>query len=400
MFVAMPRVTRPLTVDDFEQAVRLALEAFGDLHPGTPAPSPADWPGAGRHHWGTFDGGELVARIVGREYHSWFGGVEVPTNGIAAVTVVAEHRGTGLLDNLMRAILAEGRDRGEVISTLFPTAPGIYRRYGYELVTSYDSVEVPTAALAAVRPVEGITVRRAGAADFDAVRRVYDAWASGQNGPLTRRGASFQASADDFIAAFTGVTLALDESNEVVGYASWQRGSGHGDPATVAVSDLLATDARAYPALWRFLGGFGSVTGKVRIETSGRDVARLSLPTVAWQVVGTELYMLRVDDVPGAFSAIPLPGTADLAFVVTGDLLESMNGAYRLRVRDGATACERIEPVDGLPTFTPRGLALAYAGAQTCANIRMAGLLSGPTTHDNTLDTLLGGRPLHIRDYF
>ncbi len=163
---------------------------------------------------------------------------------------------------------------------------------------------------------------------------MYDAWARAQNGPLTRRGVSFPASADDFIAAFTGVTLALDESNVVVGYASWQRGSGHGDTSTVAVSDLLATDARAYPALWRFLGGFGSVTGKVRIETSGRDVARLSLPTVAWQVVGSELYMLRVDDVPGAFSAIPLPGAAEVAFAVTGDLLESMNGAYRLLVRD------------------------------------------------------------------
>jgi predicted acetyltransferase len=396
----MPCVTRLLTADDFEQAMQLGGEAFGVRPPGVPAPEPGGFPGAGRHHWGTFDGDECVAQVVGREYHSWFGGVEVPTNGIAAVTVVAERRGQGLLDDLFRAVLADGRDRGEVISTLFPTAPGIYRRYGYELVSSYDSVEVPTAALAAVRPVQGITVRRAGAADFDAVRRVYDAWARAQTGPLTRRGASFPATADDFIAAFTGVTLALDERQEVVGYASWQRGSRRGETATVTVSDLLATDSRAYPAWWRFLGSFGSVSCKVRIETSGLDVARLSLPTVAWDVVGTNPYMLRVDDVPGAFSAIPLPGTADVAFAVSGDLLDSMNGAYRLLVRHGAAECRRTEPVDDLPTFTPRGLALAYSGAQTCANIRMAGLLTGPTTHDATLDALLGGRPLHIRDYF
>ena len=91
--------------------------------PGAPAPAPGEFPGVGRHHWGTFDGEELVARVVGREYHSWFGGAEVPTTGIAAVTVVAERRGQGLLDDLFRAVLAEGRDRGEVISTLFPTAP-------------------------------------------------------------------------------------------------------------------------------------------------------------------------------------------------------------------------------------------------------------------------------------
>jgi hypothetical protein len=47
-----------------------------------------------------------------------------------------------------------------------------------------------------------------------------------------------------------------------------------------------------------------------------------------------------------------------------------------------------------------RGLALAYAGAQSTANLRMAGLLTGPGTHDATLDALLGGRQVHIRDYF
>ena len=50
--------------------------------------------------------------------------------------------------------------------------------------------------------------------------------------------------------------------------------------------------------------------------------------------------------------------------------------------------------------FDVRGLALAYAGAQSCANLRLAGLLTGPDAHDATFDALLGGRQLHIRDYF
>jgi len=396
----MSVTTRPLTVDDFDQTLRLGLEAFGTPPPDHPTPTADGWPRPGTHHWGSFDGDDLVGRIMGREYHSWFHGAEVPTTGIAGVTVVAERRGAGLLDDLFRAVLAEGRERGEVISTLFPTAPGIYRRYGYEILGSYDAVEVPTAALAAVRPVEGIALRRATAADFDAVRRVYDAWAAGQNGPLTRRGVSFPASADDFISAFTGVTLAVEDAGEVVGYASWARGSGHGDRATIEVSDLLATDGRAYPALWRFLGTFGSVTGTVRVDTSGHDVSRLALPTVVWDVVRSQAYMLRVDDVCGAFSALALPGTAELSFGVAGDLLGTRDGGYRLRVDQGSTTCERADPSSGVPTFAPRGLALAYAGVQSCGNLRMAGLLTGPTDHDAALDALLGSRQLHIRDYF
>ena len=87
-----------------------------------------------------------------------------------------------------------------MLSTLFPSAPGIYRPFGYELVGSYDVVEVPVGELATVRPpASTITTRRATAADFDAVRDVYDTWAAAQNGPLTRRGASFPATADEFV---------------------------------------------------------------------------------------------------------------------------------------------------------------------------------------------------------
>jgi hypothetical protein len=40
------------------------------------------------------------------------------------------------------------------------------------------------------------------------------------------------------------------------------------------------------------------------------------------------------------------------------------------------------------------------AGAQSTANLRLAGHLSGPTTHDAVWDALWGGRQVHVRDYF
>jgi predicted acetyltransferase len=393
--------TRPLTVDDFDQSWGLGLEAFGDLPAGRPAPTAESSVGPGRHPWGTFDEDDrLVARVVGREYHSWFGGAEVPTCGVAGVTVVAERRGDGLLADLVRALLDEARGRGEVLSTLFPTAPGIYRRLGYELVGALDTVEIPMADLAGVRAPEGVTTRRATTDDFDAVRRIYDTWAAAQNGPLTRRGTSFPATAEEFVAAFTGVTLAVDDAGEVVGFASWQRGTGY-DPAvsTLEADDLLALGADAYRALWRVLGSFSPVAGRLRLSTSGADVARLVLPAGTWRVVDTHPYMLRLLDVEGAFSARSFEGEAEVTFAVAGDPLGLLDGGYRLAVAGGRTTCERLEAPDAA-TFTPQGIALAYAGAQSCANLRMAGHLAGPATYDAMLDRLLGGRGVHIRDYF
>src|SRR6476661_488500 len=171
------RVTRRLTVDDFHDSIRLGTEAFGALPEGMPAPTPEGFPRPGRHTWGTFEDGELVARVVGNEFRSWFHGVEVPTCGVGGVTVVAERRGNGLLHPLFAAMLDEAAaTRGEVISTLFPTAPGIYRRLGYEIGGSYDTVAVPTALLAGVAGPAGVTTRRARLEDVPGVRTTYDAW--------------------------------------------------------------------------------------------------------------------------------------------------------------------------------------------------------------------------------
>jgi predicted acetyltransferase len=398
----MPLTTRRLTREDFDQSMALSREAFGNLPPGATPPSAEDFPRPGFHAFGTFDDDQLVARVVTREYHSWFGGSEVPTGGIAGVAVAAERRGEKLLDDLFRVALDDGlRERAEVVSTLFATAPGIYRKFGYELFASYDEVEVPTSALAGVRAAERVRTRRATSADFDGVREVYDAWAAAQNGPLTRRGPSFPTDADGFITAFTGVTLAVDDADEVIGFASWERGRGYGDSSTLEVADLLALSADGYRALWRVLGSFGSVVGRVKVYTSGDDVARLSLPSAHWNVVARSPYMLRVHDVPGAFAARDWPVDGELSFTVAGDQVGTTNGSWHLVVEQGKASCTPTADAADAPLLTPAGLALAWAGAQTCANLRMAGHLGGGTAKtEAALDRVLVPRPIHIRDYF
>ena len=143
----------------------------------------------------------------------------------------------------------------------------------------------------------------------------------------------------------------------MLGYAAWRRGEGYDETSTIEVDDLLATSADAYRALWRVIGSFSTVTGRVRLSTSGDDPARLLLPGGSWKVVGTHPYALRLLDVERAFGLRPPAGAAagatELSFTVAGDTLGHLDGGYRLRVADGATTCER-GTADG-PTFTPQG---------------------------------------------
>ena len=394
-------VVRALGTADRDRATVLGEEAFGSW-PGRVPDAPPVWPPEGIHAVGTFDGDELLAKVNGREYHSWFGGAEIPTWGIAGVAVSAEHRGRRLLRDLFTATLAEARARDMAVSTLYFTAAGIYRSIGYELVGGFDKVPLPTAALAAVRPAEGIRLRRAVPGDGAAIQAVYTAWASRQNGPLSRSGPNFPDGADRITEHYTGVTLALDADDRVVGYVSWHRGSGYDASARIEVGDLLATTPDATRALLRMLGSFASVTGSVVLRLSRPDPVDLALPGLPPVAVESQRYMLRVLDLPAAVEPRRYPPALDtsLGLTVTGDAFGDLDGRWRISVAGGTARCERATDVAG-PTLTVGGLSVLYAGVMRVSQLRMAGLATGgDPARDADLDAVFVGPGFHVRDYF
>ncbi|HEU5484099.1 MAG TPA: GNAT family N-acetyltransferase [Microlunatus sp.] len=391
---------RPLEHADAEASRRLGFEAFG--MPTTPPAEPASLELPGRTFHGVFSGQRLIARLADRAYDSWFGGVPVPTSGIAGVTVAMEDRGRGALSPLFAAALAAARERGAAVSGLFPSAARIYRSFGYELVGDYRTVRVATSELATVPAPARVATRRAVVDDLPAVRDLYDRWAAAQNGALTRRGTSFPHSDTELLEDFDGITVAEDTDGRLVGYASWDRGQHYDDRGTLEVSDLLASSADGYRALLQALGSFSAVTPTTKIDTSGDDVARLFLPGRRWETVASDPYMIAVIDVPAALGRRGYPWflSARLGFRVAGDRVAGIDGAYRLEVAEGVAGCVAEEHDDDR-TFAPRGLALLYAGVQSCANLRWAGLLSGGRLEQDAVwDTLFGGRQFHIRDYY
>ena len=128
------------------------------------------------------------------------------------------------------------------------------------------------------------------------------------------------------------------------------------------------------------LGSFTAVTGQVRVHTSGDDPARLVLPSASWRVRRRYPYMLRVHDVAPALSGIRdarRRGPARSRSPGTGwGRPTATTGCGR---STAARRASRRPATDApAPVFDVRGLALACAGAQSCANLRLAGLLTGP----------------------
>ena len=70
------------------------------------------------------------------------GGGRVPTAGVTRVGVLPTHTRRGLLTPMMHRLLAESRQRDNVLATLHASETSIYRRYGFGLASDLVSAQV------------------------------------------------------------------------------------------------------------------------------------------------------------------------------------------------------------------------------------------------------------------
>ena len=390
---------RLLTEADEASSTLMSHHAFG---------APTDGQAAftlGPHirRWGLFGSDGLAAKANERTYDSWIGGRRIPTAGVAGVAVAPEYRGQGLARRLMTHLLAQSRERGAVISTLFRTAPALYRSLGYEHVAELTDAAFPTSALRGLR-AEHTSLRRATSADADAIRAVYTAVASAGSCLLSRDGASFAATDDQLIASVDGITLAIDDGH-VVGYVSWNRGFGYDDGAAITVLDLQSITADGYRALLSAIGSFDAVTPTTRIRTSGTDPIHWLIPGTGWSVEQVRPYMLRVVDLAGAVDARgwPIGLRADVVLQVNDPVCPWNSGRHRLVLDHGRGRIESSQAADAAEAtdVTPAGLAVLYAGGVPVGALRRAGLVSGGSASaDAVLDAAFAGPRPAVLDYF
>ena len=393
---------RELTPDDAPAIVTMSRDAFGGP---LPPPDAMQWHD-GMLRWGVFDGGTLVAKLNDRDYASGIRGRDVRTAGIAAVVVAPEYRGRGLGVRLMTHAMHAARERGVPISTLFRTVPALYRGLGYEQVADQVTGEFPAAALSRLRVPPGVFLRRATEADAPAIRAVYRRIVEAGSCLLTRTGPNFPASDAELIASFDGISLACDADGgaggQVLGYASWRRGTGFGRGAALDVSDLLALRGPALVALLATVGSFEPVTPAIRIRTSGQDPLFWVAPGAGWTVHDVQPYMLRVLDLPAAVEAAGWPPGMDAAveLSVVDPLCPWHDGRHRLEIAGGRGSLTRFEGSAEVPVMTPQGLAVLLAGGGSAAAMRRAGLLDGVTNSDAVLDLIMSGPHPAILDFF
>src|SRR5438309_5533508 len=129
-----------------------------------------------------FDGDRLVATSRDIPMVQWFGGRPLRAAGISGVATLPERRGTGIGDDPIRALLQRARDRGAVVTSLFPATIPFYRRLGYEYAGTWTVYESRLTDLPRTPRDAGVEVEEFRDDDLEAVRDCYHRFAEEKTG--------------------------------------------------------------------------------------------------------------------------------------------------------------------------------------------------------------------------
>lgn len=286
-------------------------------------------------------------------FHQWVGGARLPMMGLALVTVSPTHRRRRVAGRLVASGLRQARERGDVVSALYPFRIRFYEDLGYGLAGEAHQYLLPPDHFPDSPERLRVTLAR-GADDLAAVRALYDRWAPTQSGQLDRHG-------------HDGLwKRALDGERAAVVY----RGEG-GEPEGYAVvryrSDLppqerfLEVDERVWltsaarRGLHAWLGslgdqwprvayrahpeeGFGGLVREPRLPLGSAPGWGLWFPS-ATLLAGPMFRLLDVTAAWGARSVAP-DARLTLGLEVRDPQLPENDGPWRLRLEDGRVAVE------------------------------------------------------------
>lgn len=287
----------------------------------------------------------------------WFGGQSVPAGGITVVGVAPSQRGKGAALAMMVSALREQRQRGLVVSSLYPATQTLYRRAGYEIAGSRHELRL---ALRDIPPGKHeCDVRPLEPRDAEAVADLYQRRAVGSSGPLDRNAFIWRRVREPRDGVARG--FMMQRGNKPLAYLFYrQKPQDHG--FDMMVTDMACADAEGAQALLSFLGDHRSMGHEAFWFGVPSDPLLARLPEQRYRSRLFMHWMLRIVDVAGALAARGYPDglKAQLAMEVRDPQLPENQGRYDLEIVDGRAI---VHAPDG--SVVDGGVYVAARGADT-----------------------------------
>ena len=356
-----------------------------------------------------FDGRRLVSSFSTIPFTMRANGAALPIGGVSAVGTLPEYRRRGLVRRIMTQALADMRDAGRPVATLWASQAAIYQRFGYAMASVLRSYAVDTVDIDFHdRDDGGGRVERLDrASGYDLIKQVYIRFIAERMGYLHRARALWLHHTFEDREAEGPIHIALSHgASGPDGYAVYTLREGRRDhPARsqeIVVRDLAWLTPGAYRSLWMFFKRHDLV-GRVRWNNAPSDDPALEyfLEPRLLDARDGEGFWLRLVDVASALRGRGWNADGEISIAVRDDSLAPWNaGNYRLTVSGGAadvTPCTAVTDIQ----LSVKALASLYAGRRSARELSAWGLLEGDADAVQRADALFVTRHApHCPDHF
>lgn len=365
-------IIRKINQEELDDFFKVGLYAFGSWQD-EPEHDPTGWFNPDEC-LGLFDNGRLFARLRNRSFQQVIRGSLKPMGGIASVASYPEHRRQGYVRQLMQAAFVDMREKGQVVSALYPFREGFYGRFGYVTTNSTLEVKIPTHAL---------EHHLAAAADLDggwSMKR-QPAWESGARFLhfMAEQSLQWHGSVlyppdipDDLLARFwqDQLVVFIEQQGQIQAAARYQvKGALTDGVLTIhemawdsfAARDKLlgffARHADATPACW------------LSVPLGTNFQSWLYQPTIHFESKISYLNMMgRVVDVAGACAGLPAFTEGECCFTYEDAQCPWNDGRFRLSTQNGTLHAQKTRKACQLH-LTPQGLSALVYGSLSFAEV-------------------------------
>jgi predicted acetyltransferase len=303
--------------------------------------------------WVGEEGGRLVASCQLHRIEHWVAGVKMPSMGLGTVAIAPTHRQRGLAGRMVSTALRAARDRGDLLSSLYPFRASFYGRFGYGLAGDTHQYHVAPSALPDSDTREAVEVLEQPAGRAEAAA-FYESWAPTQTGQLRRTEKLWDELAggtDRLLVGFRGTDSRLG------GYAlATYPTQLPPNERYLSVEELAWTSAEARRGLYGWLASMGDQWRGIalralpehRLQDWLREPRLNGGPGPGWglwfpsAVVlrGPMFRLLSVADGWGARATQP-ESRMTVGIDVTDEELPENAGSWLLRLESGRVVVER-----------------------------------------------------------
>jgi predicted acetyltransferase len=331
------------------------------------------------------DGDRFVAHVGGHRFHSVVpGGATVPTSGVTRAGVLPTHTRRGLLAGMLRQLLTEARDRGQVVAALRASQAGIYGRFGFGIAGHGAGVEIDTNL---ARPMNAPSVEgslRLLARDeiLSVVPAAYERCIARRPGALVRPGWMWErylhsALPESNDASHVVVHRSADGIDD--GFChydlSWLEEFGQEPVGAAEVSDLWGATPDVEAALWGHVVGLDLVR---RIRAEERPVD----DTVRWMLANPRGYQVReiydeqwvrLLDVDAALRARTFADGPAVTIRVQDPWFPEQDGTWRISGEGAALLADATESADADLAVGIAELSATYLGGTSWHDLWVTG---------------------------